>query len=105
MFPWSTVSAMPIGVEISPHAVRLLQFRRANNGLVIAAAAHAELAPSSLPDAQDSAITDALRKLLATGEFTGRRCVTTLAPSLLQSRSLRLPQMPDTDLAQAISWE
>ncbi len=47
------------------------------------------------------AIATALRR----GKFAGRQAVSALPAELLRYKTLRLPPMPEEDMAQAVAWE
>jgi type IV pilus assembly protein PilM len=98
--------AMPIGVDIAPDMVRMLQFRRAVNGLELQAAGAAPLTVAGDDAAaRQAAIVAAINTLRKQHRFLGRSAVTTLTPELVPARSVRLPQMPAAEVHQALQWE
>jgi type IV pilus assembly protein PilM len=126
MFSWSGHSALPIGVDISLRAVRLLQLRRTDRGLALLAAASCPIdpAPEAVAPAPSAAeapagsapaapppvpaaahVTAALRTCLKSARFVGTRCVTALTAAQAPAKSVRLPPMPEADLLQAAQWE
>lgn len=118
MFTWPGHNYLPIGIEIAPRAVRLVQFRQAagslRNGLVLQAASVQLLPESATQDAaaRSAAVVAALRTALSGhqgagggGHFKGRHCVTCLDPAEISAKSVRLPSMPEADLLQAAHWE
>ena len=105
MFGWLDSGNFPIGVDIGAQAVRLLQFRPARDGLALQAAARIDRAGLPEGGADIRALARAIRDTIVGGTFRGRRCVLAFSPSLIHSRSVRLPPMPDHDLAQAMQWE
>ncbi|MGN6371109.1 MAG: pilus assembly protein PilM [Phycisphaerae bacterium] len=94
----------PIGIDVGPHAVRMLQFRRKGEQLSLQAACRAEL--EGTPESGAAArLEAAVKRGLAEGSFVGKRAVMSLPSTAVASKSVRLPQMPDTDLQQALKWE
>lgn len=105
MFGLSRSPLCPIGVDIGASSLKVLQLRHAGGGYALQAAARIEL-PAARDDAEHlTHVAAALRKALDSGKFLGRRCVSSLTPVQVHARSVRLPQMPDGDLAQAVTWE
>jgi type IV pilus assembly protein PilM len=98
--------ALPIGVDIAPDAVRMVQFQRRNGGLELQAAGCRPLT-AALDDAaaRHAEIVQAISGLRKEHRFVGRRAVGALSPAVVPARSVRLPQMPAADIAQAIQWE
>jgi type IV pilus assembly protein PilM len=71
-------------------------------------AAAARTLPADLPaEGQERAKAQvlALRDLLDSSSFSGRRAVSGLPASLVQYKNLRLPPMPPTELRTAVEWE
>jgi type IV pilus assembly protein PilM len=50
-------------------------------------------------------MTGRLHSALSHGGFTGRRCVVSIPRDEVRIQSVRLPRMPDEELAQAAKWE
>jgi type IV pilus assembly protein PilM len=97
-------SQHPIGIDIGTHSVRLLQFRRAKEAdapLALQAACRVELEACTGSDPVAAAIQQGLQS----GNFVGKSAVLALPAAVVQAKSVRLPQMPDTDLQQALQWE
>jgi len=107
MFKLFESHAHPIGIDVGAHAVRFLQFKKGGDAsaLSLQGACRVEL-PSldSAPDAKHR-FASALNHALSSGNFAGKSVVLSLPVSAVQSKSVRLPQMPDSDLAQALQWE
>jgi Tfp pilus assembly PilM family ATPase len=80
--------------------VRALQGRRRGDRVELLAAAHARL-PAG---ADDAAVAAAVRQVLA-GRFQGRLVAVNLAPSDCEVRTIRLPVMPEEELAAAAEYE
>jgi type IV pilus assembly protein PilM len=105
MFRFSEPQLCPIGIDIGSHSVRMLQFRRKGDQLAIQAACRVEL--ESVGETQSAAerLTKAMQRGLADAAFGKRVAVLSVPPSMLHAKSVRLPQMPDSDLRQALQWE
>ena len=101
MFPFSSASPYPIGIDVGAHAVRILQFKTGAGGLALQAACRITLDSLAAPDR----LAAAVRHALAAGSFAGRKVVLSLPTDDVHTKSVRLPQMPDADLAQALLWE
>ena len=52
-----------------------------------------------------AALAAALKHAQANQDFVGKSVVLTLPAECVQTKSVRLPQMPDSDLNQALQWE
>jgi type IV pilus assembly protein PilM len=104
---WQDHSVFPIGVDIGTHAVRMLQLRRKGDRLDLIAAGRSDVTPldPKAPEIYHSAVVEALKKLLGQHKFVGRNCVTALPPQRISCKSLRMPQMPESEVGQAIHWE
>lgn len=94
-----------VGVDFGAGVVKMLQLREHASGMDVvgAAASQIETDEQGKPDAQ--ALAEQLRSAFAAGGFTGRRCVVSLPRQALHVQSIRLPQMPDHELREAIEWE
>lgn len=105
MLRWLESASYPIGIDLGAQSIRMLQFRStALAAPVLRAAATIDRGTFTEPrDASEAA--KAVAATLRRAGFRGRDCVLALSPSLLHSRSIRLPQMPDADIAQALQWE
>lgn len=92
----------PIGVAVTATDVCLAQ--RVSNGYVFEREPLAESTAVSDPNFHTEtqrAMSTALRR----GKFTGKQAVSALPADLLRYKTLRMPPMPEEDMAQAISWE
>ncbi|HVS71134.1 MAG TPA: pilus assembly protein PilM [Phycisphaerae bacterium] len=98
----------PIGIDLGAHSIRVLQFRRSGEkegagagALALQGACRVELQQTSA----EARVKMALEQALETGNFSGKNVVLALPAASVQSKSVRLPQMPDADLDQALQWE
>lgn len=95
-------ASAPVGVALTAHDVRLVQ--RVSGGFVFEHEPLAEdidVAGPAYHVETQRAISTALRR----GKFTGKQAVSALPAELLRYKTLRLPPMPEEDLAQAVAWE
>jgi type IV pilus assembly protein PilM len=107
MFKLYDTGLYPIGIDVGTHAVRMVQFRAASpkGQLKLQAACRIEL------DSLEGAATGVARLAQAVGhalshqDFKGREAVLSLPVGCVHAKSVRLPQMPDSDLSQALQWE
>jgi len=92
----------PIGVAVSAKDVCLAQ--AVSGGYVF----------EREPLANDVAITDpnfhtetqrAISAAVRRGKFAGKQAVSALPAEILRYKTLRLPPMPEEDMAQAVAWE
>ena len=100
-------SAGPIAAVIDAHELRLLQLEPKADVMRVVAAARQPL-PADLPQRgpeAHEAIARAIREASSGGGFIGKRLITSLPPSVVHVKNLRLPPMPADELAQAIEWE
>ena len=103
MFSLFESYAYPIGIDVGAHAIRLLQFKKGGEGLALQAACRIEL--ESVDSAGSDRLSAAVRHALTSQNFAGKRVVLSLPVSSVNAKSVRLPQMPDSDLTQALQWE
>jgi type IV pilus assembly protein PilM len=104
MFGLFNSDICPIGIDIGTHSMRMLQFRRKGEQLALQAACRVDLGP--IGDAGAAVrLREAFKRGLESESFVGRRAVLSLPPAVIHAKSIRLPQMPDSDLQQALQWE
>jgi type IV pilus assembly protein PilM len=82
----------------------MLQFRRKGEQLALQAACRVEL-EGAAESGMAARLEAAIKRGLAEGSFTGKRAVMSLPSLMVASKSVRLPQMPDSDLQQTLKWE
>jgi type IV pilus assembly protein PilM len=94
-----------VGVEFGEDATRLLQVRTVSGRLHVLGAGRIDMpiGPETCADGLD--LTERIRAAMGSGGFAGRRCVVCLPRTLVQVHAVRLPRMPDADMAQAVAWE
>ncbi len=95
-----------IGIDIGAHGVRLVQFSPRGGPVIHAAARHAWGRQVDLADiAFHEGIGEEVAELVRGYDFSGNRVVSCLPASILNSRSTRLPMMPDEELLKAAVFE
>jgi type IV pilus assembly protein PilM len=95
----------PIGIDVGTHALRMVQLRPSAEGLRLQAACRVELDSLDADAAGVARVAAAVRHGLSGQDFRGRNVVLALPVSCVHAKSVRLPQMPDSDLNQALQWE
>ena len=100
-------SAGPIAAAIDSHELRLMQLEPRADVMRVVAAVRRPLPPDLPrrgPEAHE-AIARAIRDAYTRSGFVGKRLITSLPPSVVHVKNLRLPPMPSDELPQAIEWE
>ncbi len=108
MFKWFDSGLCPIGIDAGSQAIRMVQFRRHKDdraALSLQAACRVELESVGSGVAGAPGLAAALKQALAQQPFSGKSVVLSLPADCVQTKSVRLPQMPDSDLNQALQWE
>jgi type IV pilus assembly protein PilM len=97
----------PIGLVLSRSSATLVQLAGRPGHLEV----HA-LATGPLPvdeqaplDEQDRAAAEALRRLVGDHRFRGRQVVSCLGPQELFVQNVRIPQLPEDEVAKVVQWE
>ena len=92
----------PIGVAVTAKDVCLVQ--QVSGGYVFEREPLDDDATVTGPDFHTQtqrAISTALRR----GKFAGKQAISALPAELLRYKTLRMPTMPEEDMAQAVAWE
>jgi type IV pilus assembly protein PilM len=100
----------PIGLDVGAEGIRLLQLGRCGGTLSVASAARWHFPQDAQAQGADrgnrtSLAAQAVCNLLKKARFHGREVVSCLRGEELAVKNVRLPQMPDQELSQAIVWE
>lgn len=103
-------SVYPIGIDIDGDGARLMQLARTKAGLRVVAMAQVDGVDGEVSDADDvSEDTGTLDTLLrgitrraGQGGFHGRECVVSVDDRWLRTRSVRLPQMSESECDKAV---
>ncbi|MCC6239266.1 MAG: pilus assembly protein PilM [Phycisphaerales bacterium] len=104
---WFAPKSNPIGVDFGTDSLRMAQVRSIDgeHQLIAAASADVPIHLRSDPQARLEFFVDAVRDLLAQGQFQGRQAVLCLPPAQMYIQHLRLPRMDDAALTKALPWE
>jgi len=97
----------PIGLDLGADSVKMLQLRSSGEELAVQACARWRV-PSSVryDEARRNELTvEAVRDMLGSNPFHGRKVMTALRCSQLNIRNIRVPKMPEEELAEAVRWE
>lgn len=95
-----------VGIDISGRSIKMLQLSEQPDRLAVIGAARIE--PTTAGDAGEvdhDSLVEQLRSVIRAGTFTGRRCVVALPRHNVNIQSVRMPNMPEEELAQAAAWE
>jgi len=97
----------PIGLDIGTDSIKMLQMYRSGQVVSVTACGQHWLgsdAPKSGPE-QRAAIVAGIREILNKGPFAGQRVVSALSSTQLSIKNVRIGQMPDKQVAEAVAWE
>lgn len=101
----------PIALDLGAGGIRMMQLKKIGGRLCALASGRwrfpLALASWKCADLQQrrSAAVQAVREMLKTSEFKGRRVVSSISTSLLHIKNVRLPHMEGKELHQAVLWE
>jgi len=96
-------NAGPIGLDISARGIRAVQLRKKGDTFALVAKAEVSISPS---DSEDEERVFAILKDMFVGKvFAGRRVAVCVPDRALEIKNMRLPQMPEEELAQAALFE
>lgn len=98
---------LPIGLDVGTTAVRMLQLGGSERDLRAVEAAKFVVPADVQGDAKRRRqfVIEGIRRSMKEGRFRGRAAVMALAPEELAVRNIRMPKMPDEELAAAVNWE
>ncbi len=98
--------AGPIGIDFGSHALRVLQLAgRGDQKYVLDWALHLYPPHASSAGADRADVIEALRTILKSKKFAGKQVVTALGQRDLAAKSIRLPEIPESELAAAVEYE
>lgn len=96
----------PIAIDFGSYALRVLQLTSRGNQRSVLNYAHHVYSSHTPGDGIDrSEVIEALRGILQTKRFVGKQVVSALGRSDLISKSIRLPEIPESELAPAVEFE
>ncbi len=97
----------PIALEMGTESIKMLQMRKIGEELAVCACGRRTFPHSIRGDDQrrtDYAVT-AVREILRSGKFRGKRAITALPSSEIAIKNIRLPHLPEHERIEAIMWE
>lgn len=96
----------PIAIDIGQRTLRLAQAAVRGNSIQLVARAWADL-PETFSDknARSVHLQNEIVRLLREGGFRGKEIIGCLPDSIIEAKNLRLPPMPDDELAGAVQFE
>jgi type IV pilus assembly protein PilM len=97
----------PIGLDIGHDGVKMLQVETVGQTLSVVAAAREPLPPAAREKAElrMALAADVVRQMFRQGRFAGRRVVVALPREILHVKNLRMPLIPQHELAGAVKFE
>jgi type IV pilus assembly protein PilM len=107
MFRLKLTTIFPIGVDVGHDDVKMIQLHRVGERLSVLASARIGLPPEccALPQSRGKVVADLVRRNLRRGGFRGRRVVAAVPGDLLHVRSVRIGDVPASELAAAVRGE
>ncbi len=98
--------ARPIAIDFGSHALRVMQLAGRDDRIeVVAAAHHVYPCRAQGTPRPEGEVVEALRGILKRQRFIGRESVTALDERQLSVKNIRLPEMPDSEMASAVRFE
>ncbi|MDY6913936.1 MAG: pilus assembly protein PilM [Planctomycetota bacterium] len=97
----------PIALDIGSDSVKLLQMQRVGSTVMVSACGRWQAPTPAEADAEHrrKLIATAVRDILRSEAFSGRDVISSLSCSQLNIKNVRLPHMPESELAEAVKWE
>lgn len=98
---------MPIALDFGASSIKMLQLAGDPDHLRVRAAGRFDLPAGLAAEGPErmAVLVEGCRQLLHGSECSGRQAVIGLPDSAIQYKSIRMPNMPEAELAQAIGWE
>lgn len=97
----------PVGLDIGHDGVKMLQVETVGQTLAVVAAARQAFPTQARenPDLRLASAVDLIRQMFRQGDFSGRRVVTAVPREILHVKNLRMPLIPQHELAAAVRFE
>lgn len=97
----------PIALDIGTESIRMLQLHRVGNIISVKACSQWQFPRSASQDANQrrQLAVPAVREMLRTAPFKGRRVVSALSCDQVSIKNVRLPHMPEHEMKEAVKWE
>jgi len=98
---------LPIGLDLGSRMIKMAQMRLVEGNFELLAAESVELPPNCRQDhgRRLTFTCDALRRMLAAGEFAGRKCILSLPASVTFLQHVRIPKLPPDQIAKVVQEE
>jgi len=94
-----------IGIDVGRRAVRLVQRGAGASVPMTTAQSHVRSEHRCDDEGYIAAAVEAVKRGLDSGSFLGRSAVVSLPTAILKIKSVRMPDMPAGELADAVKWE
>jgi type IV pilus assembly protein PilM len=97
-----------LGLDIGSHSIKLVEIAQHNNIVELVSAGAIATPPKSLTstiDADQMALSDALKHLVKQTNTRSRDVIVSLPESQVFTRVIEVPQLSERELASAIRWE
>ena len=97
----------PIALDVGSDSVKMLQLRRVGHIVSVNASARWQFPREAANDpvGRRQLAVPAVRELLRAGAFKGRRVISGLSCDQMTIKNVRLPHMPEHEMAEAVKWE
>lgn len=97
----------PIAIDLGAYSVKVLQLASGGGATDPLACDQRILPPHLKLDSADyhQAVAEAVKDMLRGQRFRGKQVITSLPCSVVTFKNLRLPPMPDSEMAAAVEWE
>lgn len=96
----------PIALDLGSDSIKMLQIQKTGPLVKVGASGRFKVpAHVTDPGQRRQTMVAAVRDMLRHGHFSGRKVVTSLSCAELNVKNVRLPHMPEAELAQAVQWE
>ncbi|GJM26594.1 MAG: hypothetical protein DHS20C16_30090 [Phycisphaerae bacterium] len=96
-------SSGPIGLDIGARAIRAVQLKRTRSGFDLIAHAQIDVTPVEMDD--EDRVFDQVKSILSKRDFVGRKVAICIPDRALEIKNMRMPQMPESELAEAALFE
>lgn len=97
---------LPIAIDVGASSVKMLQLEQSGDQMHVVAAGKFVIPPHvRQSDEQQELVINAVKDLLKSEGFKGRRAVTIVPNYVIQFKSFRVPRIPDEELDQIVLFE
>ena len=97
----------PIGLDVGFDSIKMLQVEVVGQTLSVLSAARQPMPPAARekPELRIAMAVDVIRQMFRHGKFAGRRIVVSLPREMVHVKNLRMPLIPQHELAAAVKFE